>query len=446
MLAYNFSHGAFSRLDDPPLNLSMQISISNMKVKLPYGNGVLEANVPDENLVEVVYPNEMEPEKDASQYIKEALQKPMGALPLKKQAKKGMSVAIVVDDNTRPCPTWEMMPHVIKELKEQGIKEDDILVIFATGTHREVKHEEATRLLGQNYAEELEYISNNCHGNDFTYIGTTSRGTDVKIKNAFLEADLKILLGDVEIHYFAGYGGGRKSILPGIAHYSTIQHNYTTNFFHPMAKPGVLDGNPMYENMTEAARLAAPHFCLNVVQNAKHEIVGAFAGDFDLVLRKGAALVDKMYKVKVKEKADIVITAADGSPHDVNLYQAYKAIHLALNVVKENGVIILAAECPDGHGSEPYYQWMKKYKTKEEMEKELSKEFIPGGHKAFYHLKAMDKAKLFIVSDMDRKMLEDVFRMNVFESVDDAIKEALKIKGKDAKILVIPRGTTTLVV
>ncbi len=417
-----------------------------MKVKLPYGNGFLEANVPDENLVEVVYPNEMEPGKDASQYIKEALQKPMGALPLKKQAKKGMSVAIVVDDNTRPCPTWEMMPHVIKELKEQGIKEDDILVIFATGTHREVKHEEATRLLGQNYAEELEYISNNCHGNDFTYIGTTSRGTDVKIKNAFLEADLKILLGDVEIHYFAGYGGGRKSILPGIAHYSTIQHNYTTNFFHPMAKPGVLDGNPMYENMTEAARLAAPHFCLNVVQNAKHEIVGAFAGDFDLVLRKGAALVDKMYKVKVKEKADIVITAADGSPHDVNLYQAYKAIHLALNVVKENGVIILAAECPDGHGSEPYYQWMKKYKTKEEMEKELSKEFIPGGHKAFYHLKAMDKAKLFIVSDMDRKMLEDVFRMNVFESVDDAIKEALKIKGKDAKILVIPRGTTTLVV
>ena len=153
-----------------------------MKVKLPYGKGFLEANIPDENLVEVVYPNEIRPEKDVSQYIKEALQKPMGALPLKKQAKRGMKVAIVVDDNTRPCPTWEMMPHVIKELKEQGIKEDDILVIFATGTHREVKHEEAARLLGKNYAEELEYISNNCKGNDFTYIGTTSRGTDVKIK------------------------------------------------------------------------------------------------------------------------------------------------------------------------------------------------------------------------------------------------------------------------
>lgn len=417
-----------------------------MKVKFPYGRSFLEADIPDENLIQVVYPNEKKPEKSEADYIKNALSNPMGALPIKKQAEKGMSVAIVVDDNTRPCPTWKMLPHVVDELKEKGIREDDIKIIFATGTHREVKDEEAKILLGEEYAESIEHISNNCKGNDFTYIGTTSFGTDVKIKNAFLEADLKILLGDVEIHYFAGYGGGRKSVLPGIAHYSTIQHNYTTNFFHPMSKPGVLDGNPMYQNMTEAARLAKPDFCLNVVQNASHEIVGAFAGDFDLVLRKGAQLVDEMYKVKVKEKADILITAADGAPHDVNLYQAYKAIHLGLNVVKDDGIIILLAECPDGHGSEPYYQWMKNYKTKEEMAEKLSKEFVPGGHKAYYHLKAMEKAKFFIVSSMDRKMLEEVFRMRVFDSPDEAIKEALKIKGRDAKIMAIPRGTTTLVV
>ncbi|MCD6512720.1 MAG: nickel-dependent lactate racemase [Thermoplasmata archaeon] len=417
-----------------------------MKVKFPYGKSFVEADIPDENLIQVIYPNEMKAEKDEGDYIKNALSNPMGALPLKKQAKKGMSVAIVVDDNTRPCPTWKMLPHVVDELKEQGIKEEDMKIIFATGTHREVRDDEAKRLLGEEYAESIEYMSNNCKGDDFTYIGTTSFGTDVKIKNAFLEAGLKILLGDVEIHYFAGYGGGRKSVLPGIAHYSTIQHNYTTNFFHPMSKPGILDGNPMYQNMTEAARLAKPDFCLNVVQNASHEIVGAFAGDFDLVLRKGAELVDKMYKVKVREKADILITAADGSPHDVNLYQAYKAIHLGLNVVKDDGIIILVAECPDGHGSEPYYQWMKNYKTKEEMAEKLSKEFVPGGHKAYYHMKAMEKAKFFIVSSMDRKMLEDVFRMRVFDDVNDALNEALKIKGKDAKIMAIPRGTTTLVV
>ncbi|MBW1933504.1 MAG: hypothetical protein JRI56_10960 [Deltaproteobacteria bacterium] len=151
-----------------------------------------------------------------------------------------------------------------------------------------------------------------------------------------------------------------------------------------------------------------------------------------------------MYKVKVDEKADIVLTAADGAPHDINLYQAYKAIHLALNVVKDGGIIILAAQCPDGHGSQPYYEWMSKYETKEEMQEELSREFVPGGHKAFYHLKALDRAKFFMVSDMDRDMLENVFRMNVFESVDEAINEALRIKGKDARVLVIPKGTTTL--
>ncbi|MEA2054142.1 MAG: nickel-dependent lactate racemase [Candidatus Thermoplasmatota archaeon] len=415
-----------------------------MRIKLPYGDNFLEANVPDENLIDIIYPNEVKPEMDSPDYIKRALGNPMGSHQLKEIARKGMKVAIAVDDNTRPCPTWKMMPHVLNELYESGIKRDDITVIFATGTHREVKHEEAKRLLGERYAEKLHYVSNNCKGDDFTSVGRTSRGTDIKVKNAFLEADLRILLGDVEIHYFAGYGGGRKSVLPGVSHYSTIQHNYTQNFFHPMSRPGMLDGNPMYENMTEGARLALPHFCLNIVQNADHEIVGAFAGDFDMVLRKGAALVDKMYKVRVKEKADIVVTAADGAPHDINLYQAYKAIHLALNVVKENGIIILAARCPNGHGSEPYYEWMKKYKTGEEMQRELSREFVPGGHKAYYHVKAMDKANFFIISDMDKNMLEKVFRMNVFESVDNAIKEALQLKGQDARILVIPKGTTTL--
>ncbi len=415
-----------------------------MRIKLPYGKGFLEAEVPDENLIDVIYPNEVKPEMGPGGYIEKALDNPMGCYKISELARKGMKVSLVVDDNTRPCPTWEMMPPVTKELENAGIRMEDITVIFATGTHREVKPEEAKKLLGGSYSDELRCISNNCRGSDFTYVGTTSRGTKVKVKNAFLESDLKILLGDVEIHYFAGYGGGRKSILPGMCHYSTIQHNYTTNFFNLMSRPGVLDGNPMYENMTEAARIAPPHFCLNVVQNAQHKIVGAFAGDFDMVLRNGAALVDSMYKVKVGEKADIVVTAADGAPHDINLYQAYKAIHLSLNVVKGNGIIILVAQCPDGHGSDPYYEWMSKYNTKEEMEAELSKEFVPGGHKAFYHMKALDRTAFFMVSDMDKGMLENVFRMNVFGSVDEAINEAIRIKGDNARILVFPKGTTTL--
>ena len=415
-----------------------------MKVNLPYGNTTLEANIPDGNLIDVVYPRELEPEHSSAEYVKHALSHPLGAHTLSQLAEPGMCVAIAVDDNTRPCPTWEMMPHVIAELIRQGIDSDDITIIFATGTHRPVKHEEAKELLGASYAKELSYISNRCKDDEFTSVGITSRGTDVHVNDAFLQADLQILLGDVEIHYFAGYGGGRKSILPGMCSYQTIQDNYTTNFFDVNSRPGMLDGNPMYENMTEAARLTAPDFCLNVVQNAGHKLVGAYAGDFDLVLRNGAAHVDRMFKVEVPEKADVVVTAADGAPHDVNLYQAYKAIHLALNVVKPGGIIILVAQCPDGHGSLPYHDWMARYDTTKEIQEELSKEFVPGGHKAYYHVKALEKADFYIVSDMDHRMLRDVFRMQVYDDVNDAIEQALTDQGHDASIIAMPRGTTTL--
>ncbi|MBS3773443.1 MAG: nickel-dependent lactate racemase, partial [Candidatus Thermoplasmatota archaeon] len=406
-----------------------------MKVDLPYGKDTLEADIPDATLVDVVYPNMLEPEHSPEEYVRHALSYPMDTQSLAQLAEPGMSVAVAVDDNTRPCPTGEMLPHVIAELTGQGVSTDDITIIFATGTHRPVKHGEAEELLGADLANELTYLSNRCKKDSFSLVGTTSRDTDVHVNDAFLEADLQILLGDVEIHYFAGYGGGRKSILPGMCSYQTIQDNYTTNFFDVNARPGKLDGNPMYENMTEAARLTQPDFCLNVVQNARHQLVGAYAGDFDLVLRKGAALVDRMFKVEVPGKADVVVTAADGAPHDVNLYQAYKAIHLALNVVKPGGAIVLAARCSDGHGSQPYHDWMKRYDTKEEMQQELIQEFVPGGHKAYYHVKALEKADFYIVSDMDHEMLRDVFRMQVYDDINEAIEQALADQGSDASVL-----------
>ncbi|MFO8133473.1 MAG: nickel-dependent lactate racemase [Thermoplasmatota archaeon] len=415
-----------------------------MKVDLPYGKDTLEADIPDGNLVDVIYPNMLEPEHSPEEYVKHALSYPLGTHSLGQLAEPGMTVAIAVDDNTRPCPTWEMLPHVVAELTKQGVELDDITVIFTTGTHRPVRHAEAEELLGADYADQLDYISNRCKEDSFSWVGTTSRGTAVHVNDVFLEADLQILLGDVEIHYFAGYGGGRKSILPGMCSYETIQDNYTTNFFDVNARPGILDGNPMYENMTEAARLVSPDFCLNVVQNARHQLVGAYAGDFDMVLRRGAALVDRMFKVEVPGEADVVVTAADGAPHDVNLYQAYKAIHLALNVVKPGGAIVLAAQCSDGHGSQPYHDWMARYETKEEMQQELSREFVPGGHKAYYHVKALEKADFYIVSDMDHDMLREVFRMRVYDDVNEALEQALADQGGDASVLVMPRGTTTL--
>jgi len=178
-----------------------------MSLSLPYGEGELFINVPSENLLDVLLPREFKPEKDSESIIKEALQHPIGTERIRDIAKKKGKVAIAVDDHTRPCPTHRLLPPLLEELYSAGVEDEDILIIFATGTHRTVREDEAERLLGREIASRIEYISNDCRGNDFVYIGTTSRGTEVNIKKAFHEADIKILTGDVEIHYFAGYGG-----------------------------------------------------------------------------------------------------------------------------------------------------------------------------------------------------------------------------------------------
>jgi nickel-dependent lactate racemase len=339
-----------------------------------------------------------------------------------------------------------MLPFVLDELERAGVMKENVLIIFATGSHRTVKKEEAERLLGKDIAAVYHYISNDAKGDDFTFIGTTSRGTDIRIKSAFVNADIKILTGDVELHYFAGYGGGRKSVLPGIAAYSSIQHNYKTNFFDKNSRSGLLDGNPMYENMTEAAEFVNVDFTLNIVQNVAHQIIGAFAGDFDKVLRKGAELIDRMYKIPINEKADIVIAAADGLPHDINLYQAYKAIHFAMNAVNDNGVVILVAECRDGYENQAYYDAMRSIGTAEEVEKELQREFTPGVHKAWFHLTTLKKIHVITVTSMAKAEIEGVFKFECAENIDAAVKRALEIKGKNAKIIVMPHGSTTLAI
>lgn len=421
-----------------------------MKIKLPYGRTKQSLDVPDHNLLTVLKPKGFRVDKTPEELIKAALRNPEGTLTLREiiaKKEKKDRVVIVVDDHTRPCPTAVMLPPLVDELYAAGLRDENILIIFATGSHRSVKKEEAERLLGKDVASKIRYISNDCNGADFVYVGTTPKGTRVEVKKAFTEADIRILTGDVEIHYFAGFGGGRKSILPGISSYKTIQDNYKRNFFHPDSRPGKLEGNPMYENMTDAARLTGVDFTINVVQD-ESGVVGAFAGDFDSVLRRGAALVEKIYKANAPEKADIVVTAANGAPHDIDLYQAYKALHLALGVVKDRGVVILVAECPEGAGNgvghRNYAEWMRKYKTKEEMQRELEKEFCIGGHKAYYNHRALDKATLFLVSGMQKNEVENVFLFKYAETPQEAMDKAFNLVGKDAKVLVIPEGSTTL--
>ncbi|MEM3873703.1 MAG: nickel-dependent lactate racemase [Candidatus Bathyarchaeia archaeon] len=413
-------------------------------VWLPYGKTEVCLRVPARNLLGSIEPKEKSGVPDARAEVERALKEPIGSRRLCEIAKPEHRVAVVVDDATRPAPSHVMVPPLLDELNRAGVRDENVTIIFGCGTHRAVTSEEAFRLLGEGVLKRVKVISHDCKAPDLVYIGTTSKyGTKVYLNRVFAEADLKILTGDVCFHYYAGYGGGRKSVLPGVAGEETIKANHAM-LLHPNAKTGVLDGNPVHEDMVEAARMARVDFILNVVVNSKGEVVRAFAGDMEQAFREGVKLVDEMYRIPVDRRADIVVVSPGGHPFDVNLFQAYKGVDSALEVVKRGGVIILAAECPEGHGNQVFYDWMVKFKDLKAVEREIRRNFVLGGHKAYYLMKALQKAQIILVSAMPDYYAANVFRLKTARTVNEALNEAFKIVGENAKVWVMPYGNLTL--
>jgi len=231
--------------------------------------------------------------------------------------------------------------------------------------------------------------------------------------------------------------------LPGVAGEETIKHNHAM-LLHPNSKTGVLNGNPVHEDMVEAARLAKVDFILNVVCNSKGDVVKAFAGDLEQAFLEGVKLVDEMYRVQVNRKADIVVVSSGGYPADVNLFQAYKGVDSALEIVKRGGVVVLVAECPEGHGNQVFYDWMVNFGDLKAIEREIKRNFILGGHKAYYLLKALQKAQIILVSTMPDYYATNIFKLKTARGVNDALDEAFRIAGKNAKVWVMPYGNFTL--
>jgi len=413
-------------------------------VWLPYGKTEVCARVPTRNFLGSIEPKEKAGVSDDVKEIKRALNEPIGSKRLNEIVKPGNKVAIVVDDATRSAPSYLMVPPLLEELNDAGVEDESITIIFACGTHRAVTREEAVKLLGEEVLNRVKAVSHNFRDSNLVYVGKTKKyGTHVYLNRAFAEADVKILTGDVGFHYYAGYGGGRKSVLPGVSGNETIKQNHAM-LLHPNAKTGVLDGNPVHEDMVEAARLAKVDFILNVVTNSKKEIVKAFAGDVEQAFYEGVKVVDEMYRIPVDRKADIVVVSPGGHPADLNLFQAYKGVDNALGIVKRGGIIILVAECPEGHGNQVFYDWMVKFKDLKAVQREIKRNFILGGHKAYYLMKALQKVQIFLVSAMPDYYATNIFKLKTARAVNDALNEAFNIAGKNAKVWVMPCGNYTL--
>ncbi|HHV93997.1 MAG TPA: nickel-dependent lactate racemase [Firmicutes bacterium] len=328
-----------------------------MRVELAYGRQWLPVELPD-GITDVVTPRFVEGLPDEEQALKEALRNPIGSRPVKELVKPGDRVAIVFCDGTRPMPSSRVLPPLLAEL--ETVPNVDIVLINALGTHRRNTEEELDRILGPEIARKYEVVQSYIGEEDaYVKVGVAKAGYDVKLRKEYVEADVRIVTGFIEPHFFAGFSGGPKLVAPGVASGDTIMNLHSAELIgHPRSVWGLSyrEGNPLSQALLEVAKMCPPAFSLNVTLNRKHEITGVFAGDLEEAHQVGIDFVRKTAMQEVPEPYDIVITTNSGYPLDQNLYQTVKGMSAAARIVKEGGVIIAAAECSDGYPNHGNYR------------------------------------------------------------------------------------------
>lgn len=404
-----------------------------MLYNLPYGNTEVSIDIPPGCGVNVIKPANVPSVNDETELIRKALELPIKCRRLCEIAKPGKKAVIIVSDTTRPTPTAKLLPPLVYELNSGGIP--DITVIFGLGIHRKQTEEEKKKILGELYGriKSIEHDVNDC-----VYLGTTSRGTPVEIFRPVMEADIVVCTGTIEFHYYAGYSGGAKSILPAVSSKRSIDANHAF-MLDPMSCAGRLDG-AVRQDIEEAADMLGIDFILNVVLNERKEIVFAAAGDHIEAHRNGAEFLDRLSKTRV-ERADIIIVSPGGFPKDINIFQSHKALEHVKNAMKEAGSIILVAECREGYGNRVYEEWLK-YGRDEVIER-FKSGFVMGGHKAALIAALSMKFDLYLVSSLPD---EAVWKANFIPStLKEAVDRAIAKHGDGARIMVIPYGGSMLV-
>jgi len=411
-----------------------------MKLEFGYGNTVQTVEVPDRNLLACLQANPMDHARRGEDAVRYALENPIGSPRLKDLVTPGQKVAIVTSDISRPLPSYQVLPAVLEELCSAGISRENITVVFALGSHRPHTEQEMRRLVGDPCFAQVRCIDSD--PNDCIHLGTTTAGTPVDITRAVAEADVRICLGNIEFHYFAGYSGGAKAIMPGVSTHDAIQSNHRMMVSQD-ACAGKLEGNPLREDIEEAGRICGIDFIVNAVLDEHKQIVYAVAGHGVEAHRAGCAYLDRMYRTPIPKKADIVLVSQGGAPKDANLYQTQKALDNAKHAVKKGGTIILIGQCPEGFGSARFESWLTDAPTAHSMVERIGREFQLGGHKAAAIGMVLENASIDFVSDMDPDVVRSIF-LTPRASAQDALDIALVKYGENASVIAMPFGGATL--
>ncbi|GHU93119.1 transcriptional regulator [Clostridia bacterium] len=411
-----------------------------MKLEFGFGHGAQAVEVPDKNLLATLTPNPVEHGLTGADEVVRALEEPIGLPRLRDIVNPGESVAIVTSDITRPMPTSVVMPPLLDELYQAGIRPSDITLVFALGSHRAHTADERKKLAGERAFSEINCVDGDI--NDVTRMGITSRGTPVDIVRAVAKADRRICLGNIEYHYFAGYSGGAKAIMPGVSTREAIQKNHSL-MVEESAKAGALNGNPVREDIEEAAAICGVDFMLNVVLDEHKQILRAVAGDVTLAHRAGCSFLDRLYLAPIPECADIVLVSQGGAPKDINLYQTQKALDNAKHAVKTGGVVVLIGSCREGFGEEVFAEWMTESQSPKSMIERIARDFQLGGHKAAAIAMVLEKADIYLVSELPPELVAKVF-LTPFADAQSAFDAATAKLGANATVIAMPYGGSTL--
>ncbi|RLB70395.1 MAG: nickel-dependent lactate racemase, partial [Deltaproteobacteria bacterium] len=374
---------------------------------------------------------------------------PIGSLPLGKILQPGETVAIVTSDITRYSGSEIYLPILIDELNSIGISDDHIEIIIALGIHRKQTEAEQQKILGSLYGR-IAVFDHECDDpGELIDLGMTDSGIPVQVNRRIIEADRVIVTGTIGFHYFAGFGGGRKGLIPGVASRETCMASHFSVFNppavggkHPQAVTGVLAGNPVHRNLLQAARLVNPDFLLNTVLSPKKEILGVFCGDLEQAHLAGCAMVESLFQVQLSQLADLAVISCGGEPKDINFIQAQKALDYGCRAVKEGGTIIFLAACRDGFGHDTFFDWFR-YQNLDEFERELRKKYQINGQTAHAVLSRARRFRIILISELTA---EQTSTMGMEKAVDlqSALDLVLPELTEDGEIVVIPDGGMVL--
>ena len=411
-----------------------------MKAEFGFGSGTQTVEIPARNFAGTLLAKRQDVKPRGEAALRQALAQPLGAPRLRELLRPGERIAIITSDITRPCPSARMLPLLLDEIYSAGAAPQAVTLVFALGSHRPHTEAERAALAGARAMAEIRCIDSD--PGDVLRLGTTRRGTPVDITRVVAEADRRICLGNIEYHYFAGYSGGAKALMPGCSSRAAIQSNHCF-MVEESACAGRLDGNPVREDIEEALRFCPVDFILNVVLDEHKEIVHAVAGDVIAAHRAGCRFLDALYRVELPGPADIVLASQGGAPKDINLYQLQKALDNAKHAVRPGGIIILIGSCREGLGERVFEEWMTSAASPQALIERIGRDFQLGGHKAAAIAMTLQKADIYLVSELAPDFVRRLF-LTPYTSAQTALDDALRRLGAGAAVLAMPYGGSTL--